>query len=72
MRETIEEKADRLLTERRVRILRAGARTVARVEGDHGVYAVVGSADEPLHCECKAAEHGMRCSHLIAVELITF
>lgn len=71
MRETIQEKADRLLTSRRVRVLRVGERTVVRVEGDHGVYAVTGSATEPLHCECLAAQHAMRCSHLIAAELIT-
>lgn len=71
MRETIEEKADRLLATGKVRILRAGDYTLARVEGDHHVYAVRGSRSDPLTCECKAAQHHMRCSHLIAVELVT-
>lgn len=52
-------------------MLRAGERTVARVEGDHDIYAVTGSFDDPLTCECKAALHHIRCSHLIAVELVT-
>ena len=70
MRETVDEKAQRLLGDGRVRVLRAGDRTVVRIEGDHGVYAVTGSEDEPLRCECPAAAHNMRCSHLIAAEKI--
>ena len=69
-RESVEDKADRLLAAGRVCILRAGERTVARVEGDHATYAVVGDAHQPLHCECPAGERNVRCSHLIAVELV--
>jgi uncharacterized Zn finger protein len=72
MRETVDEKAVRLLSSGKVRVLHSGCdRVVARVEGDHGVYAVVGGGGIPLRCECKAAERFMRCSHLIAVERIT-
>lgn len=70
MRETAAEKADRLLTTGKVRVLRAGEVAVVRVEGDHDVYAVTGSLDVPLHCECKAALHNMRCSHLMAAERV--
>ena len=69
MRETIEEKADRLLAAGRVLILRAGnGRTVARVEGDHGTYCVASSPELPLACSCPAGERNIRCSHRIAVE----
>lgn len=71
MRETIDEKADRLLMSQRVRVLRVGDRTVVRVEGDHGIYAVVGDECEPLTCSCPAGERHVRCSHLIAAELVT-
>jgi uncharacterized Zn finger protein len=72
MRESIEEKADRLLSAGRVRILHRGVdRVVAVVEGDHGRYCVSSSPTRPLGCECKAAERNMRCSHLICVELVT-
>lgn len=72
MRETVTEKADRLLASGRVRIMHSGCdRIVARVRGDHGTYAVVGGGELPLRCECKAAQAHMRCSHLLAVERIT-
>jgi len=72
VRETIDDKALRLLGAGKVVILHSGCdRVVARVEGDHAVYAVIGGGALPLRCECKAAEHHMRCSHLIAVERVT-
>ena len=72
MRETAAEKADRLLAAGQVRVLRAGGGlTLVRVEGDHGVYAVSDADRGILRCECKAAKCRVRCSHLIAAELIT-
>ena len=72
MRESVDAKAVRLLSTGRVHVLHSGCdRVVARVQGDHGVYAVVGGGDLPLRCECPAAQRFMRCSHLIAVERVT-
>jgi uncharacterized Zn finger protein len=72
VRESVTEKADRLLSSGQVRILHLGAdRVVARVEGDHGVYCVASSVTRPMECSCPAGERQVRCSHLIAVELIT-
>ena len=60
---TVEEKAERLLLERRVTV----TVTEAKVKGDHGEYTVV------LHnglwrCNCPARK---KCSHIEAVERVT-
>jgi uncharacterized Zn finger protein len=67
MRETIPEKAARLLTAGSVYVQRAdGARVAATVEGDHGRYVVVFDG-ERWTCSCDAWKN---CSHVAAVELV--
>lgn len=60
---TVEEKAERLLLERRVTIPAA----IASVKGDHGEYAVV-FRDGRWLCNCPARK---KCSHIEAVERVT-
>jgi hypothetical protein len=73
MRETVQEKAVRLLCERRVRILEchedAGALLVD-VRGDRGVYSIT-FEEGALRCDCPA--RARRCAHVQAVEyVVTF
>ena len=67
MRETIPEKAARLLTAGAVHIQRAdGVKIAATVQGDHGRYVVVFDG-ERWACSCAAWKS---CSHVAAVELV--
>ncbi len=64
------EKAKRLLTEGRVVVvLNANGKVLARVKGDHGEYEIRSVDDQPLQCSCPSFRR--RCSHTIAVELVT-
>jgi hypothetical protein len=60
---TIEQKAERLLLDRSV-VIKADA---ARVKGDHGEYSVI-FRDGRWWCSCPARK---KCSHILAVELVT-
>jgi hypothetical protein len=60
---TVEEKAERLLLERRVTIPAYSA----IVRGDHDVYAVKREGDR-WRCTCPARK---KCSHIEAVERVT-
>ncbi len=69
MRESVVEKAKRLLTEGRVTVVSAGdgfAR--AMVRGDGALYEVVDDA-RGRHCPCAA--RGPLCSHVRAVGMVT-
>jgi uncharacterized Zn finger protein len=66
-RETVSEKASRLLTEGRVHVQRAdGTRIAATVQGDHGRYVIVLDG-ERWACSCPSFR---ACSHIAAVELV--
>jgi uncharacterized Zn finger protein len=68
VRESIPEKASRLLATGAVYVQRAdGTRVAALVHGDHGRY-VVAFDGERWACSCPAWTKG--CSHLAAVELV--
>ena len=68
MRETIPEKAARLLATGAVYVQRAdGAKVAATVRGDHGRYVVVFDG-ERWACSCAAWKTS--CSHVAAVELV--
>jgi hypothetical protein len=64
----IEEKANRLLAEGRVRVLEAGHGHpgLALVKGDHGEYEVT-VVGERVHCSCPSWR---ACSHKRAVSLV--
>jgi uncharacterized Zn finger protein len=67
VRETIPEKAERLLAAGAVHVQRAdGSRVAATVQGDHGRYVVVFDG-ERWACSCAAWK---ACSHVAAVELV--
>lgn len=70
-RETITEKAVRLLAAGKVTVVRVQGATIdATVDGDHDQYDVRrrrGGWD----CSCPAAIHRRRCAHLEAIQLIT-
>jgi len=67
-REDVTTKAERLVASGCVHLLvDRPDRVVAKVEGDHGVYAVQGPPDD-LACECTAGRTHRRCSHRLAVE----
>lgn len=64
------EKAKRLLTDGRVVVvLNANGKVLARVRGDSGDYQVTTTEDRPLQCTCPSFRR--RCSHVLAVELVT-
>jgi uncharacterized Zn finger protein len=66
-RETIPEKAARLLSSGAVYVQRAdGRRVAATVQGDHGRY-IVACDGERWACSCAAWKV---CSHVAAVELV--
>jgi hypothetical protein len=68
VRETIPEKAARLLSSGAVHVQRAdGAKVAATVERDHGRYVVVCDG-ERWACSCAAWKD---CSYAAAVELVT-
>ena len=68
MRETVPEKAARLLSSGAVYVQRAdGAKVAATVQGDHGRYVVVFDG-ERWACSCCARTR--TCSHATAVELV--
>jgi uncharacterized Zn finger protein len=68
-RETIPEKAGRLLTEGRVHVRhRDEVRIAAEVEGDTGRWIVVCDPEGRWACSCPAWKG---CAHLAAVELVT-
>lgn len=63
-------KARRLLVDGHVHIIRAGdGELVARVKGDHSVYTVSKEKADRVRCTCPSLK--WRCSHIIAVELVT-
>jgi len=67
--ETVDDKATRLLAERRLRILWATDEALsARVRGDSGVHDIHWSRSRGWSCSCPCRQ---RCSHLIAVGSIT-
>jgi uncharacterized Zn finger protein len=67
VRETIPEKAERLLVAGAVHVQRAdGTRIAATVQGDHGRY-VVAFDGERWACSCRAWKC---CSHVAAAELV--
>ncbi len=67
MRETVPEKAARLLSSGAVYVQRAdGAKVAATVQGDHGRYVVVFDG-ERWACSCPAWRS---CAHATAVELV--
>ena len=61
---TVEEKAERLLLERRVTISDAA---VVTVRGDHDIYRLFREAGR-WRCTCPARK---KCSHIEAVERVT-
>jgi uncharacterized Zn finger protein len=66
-RETIPQKAERLLSTGAVYVQRAdGVRVAATVHGDHGRYAIVFDG-ERWACSCQSFR---ACSHIAAVELV--
>jgi hypothetical protein len=68
MRETIEQKAERLLAEGGLFVAHADGRTVrASCHGDHGRYTVIFDGRRWV-CTCPARK---TCSHVQALELIT-
>jgi hypothetical protein len=68
VRETVPEKAARLLATGAVHVQRAdGVRIAATVHGDHGRYVVVCDG-ERWACSCPAWKN---CAHARAVELVT-
>jgi len=70
MRETVDDKALRLLSTGKVKVACRSGQLSALVQGDHGVYAISSTGGRPLECTCAAAEHGKACSHRLAVELV--
>jgi uncharacterized Zn finger protein len=68
-RETLDEKAGRLLSTGSVRVLELDGRGYgrARVDGDHGRYDVALDGNGRPRCSCPA--YG-RCSHAQAVALV--
>lgn len=73
MAETIEEKAERLLVDGRIRVVRVdaepGSLVVARAEGDTGTWDL--GYDPKAHewrCNCPARVRP--CSHLMALQLV--
>lgn len=70
-RENAATKARRLLTEGRVTITHVDSREVAAiVKGDSGAIYSVMHRPGKWSCSCDASPYG-RCSHLLAVQLIT-
>lgn len=74
--ERMVKKAQRLLTAGKVHLIyvdgTAGARTqtiVAVVEGDNATYQVWRDPGDRIRCDCPSLK--WRCSHVIAVELVT-
>lgn len=69
--ETVEEKALRLIKERRLTIERVdthGGVVVARCEGDHGEYALgFDLIHKEYRCTCLARTE---CSHLVALKMV--
>jgi hypothetical protein len=72
-RETVEEKARRLLGEGRLHITQATAGEIikATCRGDSGVVYHLGYDPELRHWGCTCPEQKGRCSHLIALQLVT-
>jgi uncharacterized Zn finger protein len=69
-RETIAEKADRLLTSGAVWIEHVGLDgVVARVTGDHAAYLVASDGRGRWQCSCAYVRPN--CSHVVAVRSIT-
>ena len=62
------EKAQRLVTSGRVEALGGG---VYNVVGDHGTYTVVQDYTGKLSCSCPGFMQKAKCSHAIAVMLLT-
>jgi uncharacterized Zn finger protein len=62
------EKAQRLVTSGRVEPLGGG---VYNIVGDHGTYTVVQDYTGKLSCTCPGFMQKARCSHVIAVMLLT-
>ncbi len=68
----IDDKARAILADGRIEV-----RTVRRdhvhalVHGDNDTYAVTHNPRDGWVCGCPAGRHGRRCSHLVAVELVT-
>jgi uncharacterized Zn finger protein len=69
VKETIPEKAARLLSSGCVHVQRAdGARVAAIVQGDTGRWIVAGDGEGRWACSCPAWKG---CSHIAAAELVT-
>ena len=65
MTETINEKAQRFITEGRITIRHEGETLIdADVRGDHDRYAVVVEIGDEVRCTCPATGD---CSHILAV-----
>jgi hypothetical protein len=68
MRETIDNKASRLLREHRLRITAVdGDHVDAVVQGDHDRYRL-GHRNGSWHCDCPAR---VECVHVIALQRVT-
>ena len=62
------EKAERLVASGRIESLGGG---VYNVVGDHGTYTVVQDYSGKLSCSCPGFLSKARCSHVMAVMLLT-
>lgn len=74
MRENVEDKGRRLLTEGRLTVERAGGRTapliVAKARGDSGEVYDLGFDPGKRQWRCTCPAKG-KCSHLVALQLVT-
>ncbi len=70
-RETIAQKADRLLIERRVIVTNAGPGSVtATVRGEGAIYTA-SYASGAWSCTCPASTSVARCSHVAALKAVS-
>ncbi len=68
----IDEKAKAVLADGRVEVRAVHRDYVhALVHGNNGTYSVTYGPRDGWVCGCPAGRHGRRCSHLVAVELVT-
>jgi uncharacterized Zn finger protein len=72
VRENVDARGRRLLTEARLRVLEAsedGGYVSATCRGS-GAQWNVGFEDGRWRCDCPAAEFGRRCAHVVALQLV--
>ncbi len=68
----IDEKAKSILADGRLEVHTVHRDHVhALVHGNNGTYSVTYGPRDGWACGCPAGQHGRRCSHLVAVELVT-